>query len=123
MPDAPDLTADELVLAADFPAVTRRGWQRLVARVLHSPDDATDPERELATLTLDGIEIAPLYTADDETGEPGYPGQAPVRARPHGRRSPDGLGRPGPVTLHPEAAVAREQIMDGPRRRGQLVVA
>jgi methylmalonyl-CoA mutase len=82
MPDAPDLTADELVLAADFPAVTRRGWQRLVARVLHSPDDATDPERELATLTLDGIEIAPLYTADDETGEPGYPGQAPfVRGR------------------------------------------
>jgi methylmalonyl-CoA mutase len=110
MPDAPDLTADELVLAADFPAVTRRGWQRLVARVLHSPDDATDPERELATLTLDGIEIAPLYTADDETGEPGYPGQAPfVRGRTAGghRMGWDVRGQ----YAHPEAAVTREQIM------------
>jgi methylmalonyl-CoA mutase len=110
MPDAPDLTADELMLAADFPAVTRRDWQRLVARVLHSPDDATDPERELATLTLDGIEIAPLYTADDETGEPGYPGQAPfVRGRTAGghRMGWDIRGRYG----HPDAAVAREQIM------------
>ena len=69
MPDAPDLTDDELVLAADFPAATRRDWQRLVARVLHSPDDDAAPERELATLTLDGIEIAALYTADDGTGQ------------------------------------------------------
>jgi methylmalonyl-CoA mutase len=110
MPDAPDLTADELLLAADFPAVTRRDWQRLVARVLHSPDDAADPERELATLTLDGIEIAPLYTADDETGEPGYPGQAPfVRGRAAGghRMGWDIRGRYG----DPDAAVTREQIM------------
>jgi methylmalonyl-CoA mutase len=110
MPDAPDLTADELVLAADFPAATRRDWQRLVARVLHSPDGAADPERELATLTLDGIEIAPLYTADDEPGEPGYPGQAPfVRGRTAGghRMGWDVRGRYG----HPDAAVAREQIM------------
>jgi methylmalonyl-CoA mutase len=110
MPDAPDLTADELVLAADFPAVTRRDWQHLVARVLRSPDGATDPERELTTLTLDGIEIAPLYTADDEAGEPGYPGQAPfVRGRTAGghRMGWDIRGQYG----HPDAAVAREQIM------------
>src|ERR1700728_4228470 len=110
MPDAPDLTADELVLAADFPAATRRDWQRLVARVLHSPDGAADPERELATLTLGDIEIAPLYTADDETGDAGYPGQAPfVRGRTAGghRMGWDVRGRYG----HPDAAVTREQIM------------
>ncbi len=75
MPDAPDLTVDELVLAADFPAATRLDWQHLVARVLHSPDGAAAPERELATLTLDGIEIAPLYTADDGAGRPATPGR------------------------------------------------
>jgi len=110
MPDAPDQTADELVLAADFPAATRRDWQRLVARVLHSPDEAADPERELATLTLDGIEIAPLYTADDGTGDAGYPGQAPyVRGRTAGghRMGWDVRGQYG----HPDPAVAREQIM------------
>jgi methylmalonyl-CoA mutase len=110
MPDAPDLTAGELVLAADFPAATRRDWQRLVARVLHRPDDEAAPERELATLTLDGIEISPLYTADDGTGEAGYPGQAPfVRGRTAGghRTGWDIRGWYG----HPDPAVAREQIM------------
>jgi len=110
MPDASDLTADELVLAADFPAATRRDWQRLVARVLHRPDDDAAPERELATLTLDGIEIAPLYTANDGTGEAGYPGQAPfVRGRTAGghRMGWDVRGQYG----HPDPAVTREQIM------------
>jgi len=110
MPDAPDLTVDELVLAADFPAATRRDWQRLVARVLHRPDGDAAPERELATLTLDGIEIAPLYTADDATGGAGYPGQAPfVRGRTVGghRMGWDIRGQYG----HPDPAVAREQIM------------
>jgi len=110
MPDAPDLTVNELVLAAEFPAATRRDWQRLVARVLHSPDGTAAPERELATLTLDGIEIAPLYTPDDGTGGAGYPGQAPfVRGRTAGghRLGWDIRGR----YSHPDPAVAREQIM------------
>jgi len=110
MPDAPDLTVNELVLAAEFPAATRRDWQRLVARVLHSPDGTAVPERELATLTLDGIEIAPLYTPDDGTGGAGYPGQAPfVRGRTAGghRLGWDIRGR----YSHPDPAVAREQIM------------
>jgi methylmalonyl-CoA mutase len=110
MPDAPDLTVNELVLAAEFPAATRRDWQRLVARVLHSPDGTAAPERELATLTLDGIEIAPLYTPDDGTGGAGYPGQAPfVRGRTAGghRLGWDVRGQYG----HPDPAVAREQIM------------
>jgi methylmalonyl-CoA mutase len=112
MPGPPDLEAGELTLAGGFPAATRRDWQRLVARVLHapSPDDVADPERELATLTLDGIEIAPLYTADDRTGGVGYPGQAPfVRGRTAAghRAGWDIRGQYG----HPDPAVAREQIM------------
>src|SRR3984957_5376879 len=110
MTDAPDLTAGELALAADFPAATRRDWQRLVARALHRPDDDPAPERELATLTLDGIESAPLYTANDGTGEAGYPGQAPfVRGRTAGghRMGWDVRGQYG----HPDPAVTREQIM------------
>jgi methylmalonyl-CoA mutase len=114
MPGPPDLEAGELTLAAEFPAATRRDWQRLVARVLHgpaaSPDDVADAERELATLTLDGIEIAPLYTTDDRTGGVGYPGQAPfVRGRTAAghRMGWDVRGQYG----HPDPAVSREQIM------------
>ena len=65
----------DLELAAEFPAVTRQQWQRLVARVLGAAGE--DPERELSTITADGIEIAPLYVADDGVTEAGYPGQAP----------------------------------------------
>ena len=112
MPGPPDLEAGELTLAAEFPAATRRDWQRLVARVLHapSPDDVANPERELATLTLDGIEIDPLYIADDRTGGVGYPGQAPfVRGRTAAghRMGWDIRGQYG----HPDPAVAREQVM------------
>src|ERR1700691_2378025 len=110
----PDPEVGELTLAAEFPAATRRDWQRLVARVLHgpaaSPDDVADAERELATLTLDGIEIAPLYTADDRPGGVGYPGQAPfVRGRTAAghRTGWDVRGQYG----HPDPAVCREQIM------------
>lgn len=130
MPGASNAMPDELALAAEFPAATRRDWQRLVARVLHgppvspgeavSPDDADAPERELATLTLDGIEIDPLYTADDVSAGvgyhgagyhgAGYPGQAPfVRGRTAAghRMGWDIRGQYG----HPDPAITREQIM------------
>ena len=96
---APD--SGDLVLAAEFPAATRQQWRSLVAKVLKSTSDT--PEAELATITSDGIEIAPLYVADvgqqsaglqsngqQSNGQqggggrtdPGYPGQAPfVRGR------------------------------------------
>ena len=70
----------ELALASEFRPATREQWQRLVARVLGSSSDA--PELELATVTADGIEILPLYVADDARPDPGYPGQASfVRGR------------------------------------------
>lgn len=103
----------ELALAAEFAAPTRQQWQRLVARVLGHTDDPGDaPERELATVTADGIEIAPLYTADDSLPDPGYPGQAPfTRGRTAaGRRTGWDVRQ---RYEHPDPAVAREQVMEG----------
>jgi methylmalonyl-CoA mutase len=100
----------ELVLAGEFPAATRQQWQNLVAKVLSSVSDC--PESELSTVTADGIEIAPLYTADTGShADPGYPGQAPfVRGR-------TAAGHRGGWDVrqrheHPDPAVAREQIME-----------
>ncbi|HEY1820533.1 MAG TPA: methylmalonyl-CoA mutase family protein [Trebonia sp.] len=107
MPDTGNLP-----LAAEFPAVTRQQWQRLVAKVLGrtvEPGDA--PENELATITADGIEIAPLYVAGDGGPDSGYPGQPPfVRGRiAVGHRTGwDVRTR----YEHPDPAVAREQIME-----------
>jgi methylmalonyl-CoA mutase len=101
--------SNDLVLAAEFPAVTRQQWQRLVAKVLGVDGDS--PERELATITADGIEIAPLYVADASRPSPGYPGQAPfVRGRgPAGNRSGWDVRQ---RHEHPDPAVARKQIME-----------
>src|SRR5262249_13170440 len=54
MPDAP---ADDLPLAAEFPAATRDQWRQLVADVLKgAPFD-----KRLVAKTYDGITIEPLY--------------------------------------------------------------
>lgn len=82
----------ELDLAAEFPHATREQWQELVAGVLRKSgklpgDFAGAPEGKLVTRTYDGIEIQPLYTADDVPGDIGFPGLPPyVRgARPDGQ--------------------------------------
>ncbi|MEV4148317.1 methylmalonyl-CoA mutase family protein [Amycolatopsis sp. NPDC049691] len=84
----------ELDLAAEFPQATREQWQELVAGVLRKsgklPEDFTGaPESKLVTRTYDGIEIQPLYTAEDVPGDAGFPGLPPyVRgARPDGQVS------------------------------------
>ncbi|MGW3964052.1 methylmalonyl-CoA mutase family protein [Amycolatopsis sp. NPDC005003] len=82
----------ELDLAAEFPQATREQWQELVAGVLRKsgklPEDfAGAPESKLVTRTYDGIEIQPLYTAEDVPGDIGFPGLPPyVRgSRPDGQ--------------------------------------
>jgi methylmalonyl-CoA mutase len=140
--DVTDSTAPDsggLALAAQFPAVTRQQWQRLVAKVLKSTSDS--PERELVTVTADGIEIDPLYVASvDQQGAgqhgagnqgvgnqgagqhgvgqhgvghqgPGYPGETPFV------RGATAAGNRGGWDVrqrheHPDPAVAREQIME-----------
>jgi methylmalonyl-CoA mutase len=111
MSDVAAAASDDLVLAAEFPAVTREQWQRLVAKVLGGSDAGDAPERQLATITADGIEIAPLYVADASRPSPGYPGQAPyVRGRTAaGHRAGWDVRQ---RHQHPDPAAAREQIME-----------
>ncbi|ARQ67773.1 methylmalonyl-CoA mutase family protein [Streptomyces marincola] len=78
------MSDEELLLAAEFPAVTREQWQDLVAGVLRKAGRGDlagpDAERKLATRLGDGIVTRPLYTAEDggaEAAYPGYPGFAP----------------------------------------------
>lgn len=82
--EAPDEPA-ALALAAGFPAVDRDAWVALVDGVLRAagrlPADAP-PGAGVDALTrrdLDGIPVAPLYTADDVAALPpvGVPGRAP----------------------------------------------
>lgn len=102
---------DDLVLAAEFPAATREQWQRLVAKVLGGAAAGDSPERQLATITADGIEIAPLYVAEASRPSSGYPGQVPFtrgRTAAGHRAGWDVRQR----HEHPDPAVAREQIME-----------
>ncbi|WP_297544974.1 methylmalonyl-CoA mutase small subunit [Amycolatopsis sp.] len=82
---------DELTLAAEFETAGRAQWQELVAGVLRKSGALKEgfdgaPESLLTTRTYDGIEIQPLYTAEDTSPPAGFPGVAPfVRgARPEG---------------------------------------
>ena len=53
----PDPSANDLPLAAEFPAATREQWRRLVADVLKgAPFD-----KRLVAKTYDGLTIEPLY--------------------------------------------------------------
>ncbi|HEY9416127.1 MAG TPA: methylmalonyl-CoA mutase family protein, partial [Pseudonocardia sp.] len=91
---------DELVLAGEFPRPERGQWRELLAGVLtksgRNLDSAAGGAPEavedlLVTHLCEGVDIAPLYTADDATGPVGVPGLAPfVRgSRPLGG-NPDG---------------------------------
>ncbi|MPY97440.1 MAG: methylmalonyl-CoA mutase [Actinophytocola sp.] len=84
---------ERLTLAADFDDATLSQWRDRVAGVLRKTgalgaDDVPAPERLLASTTYDGIELRPLYTADDVADLPsaGYPGLAPFTRgnRPEG---------------------------------------
>ena len=101
----------DLELAGEFPTATREQWQRLVAKVLGGSAPVDSPESALATITADGIEIAPLYVADASRPGSGYPGQAPfARGRTAaGHRAGWDVRQ---CHRHPDPAVAREQIME-----------
>lgn len=86
-----DREPDELALAAEFDRPDKAQWRELVAGVLRKsgalPEGLDDaPESVLSSRTYDGIEIQPLYTAEDAAAPTGMPGLPPfVRgARPEG---------------------------------------
>ncbi|MFJ8820008.1 methylmalonyl-CoA mutase family protein [Amycolatopsis thermoflava] len=105
-PDSPD----ELALAAEFGTPRHEDWQRLVAGVLTKsgvlPEDFDGaPESLLTSKTYDGIEIQPLYTADDATAPAGFPGLPPyVR----GARAEGNVGTGWDVRVLPGGADAAE---------------
>lgn len=118
MPSVPDEVPepDELVLAAEFATPERGQWQELVAGVLRKSgalkeDFSGAPESLLTTRTYDGIEIQPLYTAEDTTTPAGFPGVAPfVRgARPEGSVGTGWDIRA--LHTHSSAAAANEAIL------------
>ncbi|MDT0317261.1 methylmalonyl-CoA mutase family protein [Streptomyces sp. DSM 44918] len=80
----------ELPLAEGFPEVSGDRWRELVAGVLARAGrpglDGAAAEEALSTALADGIVTRPLYTANDQAPDPGFPGFAPfVRgARPEG---------------------------------------
>ena len=76
MADDKQSGANDLSLAADFPAATHEQWLKLVDKVL-----AGAPfEKKLVSRTYDGVALQPLYTRSDwnAAGDPsGLPGGVP----------------------------------------------
>lgn len=73
--------------AEGFPTATHQQWRELVAGVLRKSGVAEErladtPEAVLATRTYDGFDIAPLYTFDPATPDPGFPGLEPFTRGP-----------------------------------------
>ena len=63
-------------LAEDFPAVTREQWREVVERDLKGAPF----EKKLVSHTYEGIDIQPVYTAEDwpNAGDPsGFAGLSP----------------------------------------------
>jgi methylmalonyl-CoA mutase len=87
-----DREPEELALAAEFDRPDRAQWQDLVAGVLRKSGVLPEgfagdaPESLLTSRTYDGIDIQPLYTAQNTAPPAGMPGLPPfVRgARPEG---------------------------------------
>ncbi|MDQ3476504.1 MAG: methylmalonyl-CoA mutase family protein, partial [Actinomycetota bacterium] len=112
-----EVTAPEaLSLAAGFPQADRGQWQELVAGVLRRSGSgvASGPaEDSLRTSVGSGIEIAPLYVAEDAADLPkqvGVPGLAPfVRGRRAGL--PEHTGWDVRARhAHPDVEVTRQAI-------------
>ncbi len=84
------MTTGPLELGDAFPAATHEQWMHAVRGVvLKGKPDATDEDfaaafaRQLVHVTEDGIEIAPLYSADDAVAPAGLPGFAPFVRSAH----------------------------------------
>lgn len=89
MKNAPVESSDALTLAGDFEPATEEQWRAAVRGVLlRGRTDATDEEfadafaRRLVFHTEDGLDIEPLYDADDATPS-GTPGFAPFVRSSH----------------------------------------
>jgi methylmalonyl-CoA mutase len=115
---APPQPPEHLALAALFPQADREQWRDLVATALRKSgridaEAAADTvEAVLTSVTYDGCDVLPLYTADDAPPvDPGRPGSFPfVRGSKAGGTVPTGWDV---RQLHrdPDPEVTREAVM------------
>ncbi len=99
----------DLALAAGFPPASREQWVKLVEKSLKGGDF----EKRLASRTLDGIRIAPLYTRADALAgsDVGEPGAAPYTRGT--RRSRPAFGWDiAPLVVEGDAAAARKVALE-----------
>ena len=89
--------AEASSLAAAFPAASAADWRALVAKTL-----GEKPFESLTGKTVDGLPIAPLYTAD------GTPATPAVAQRPYDVERPWDLRI---AVAHPDAQAANAQIL------------
>ena len=90
----PEPSADDLPLAAEFPAATREQWRQLVADVLKgAPFD-----QRLVAKTYDGLTIEPLYGRR-------------AQARPIASRAPAATWSVMQRVDHPDAAAANAEAL------------
>lgn len=106
--EQPTMSTDELSLGAEFPQASRKDWEALAAKTL-----GDTPLEKLNTRTYDGIEVQPLYLAEDwnAEGDPsGFPGDAPFT---RGSKAVGGLQGWGvePEVLHPSVEAANDIIL------------
>jgi len=103
------MTDEWMVLAGDFPTPAREDWDREVLKALNRrrpPGSELTIEqamKRLTTVTVDGVEIDPLYLkpADQKLG---YPAQSPFT---RGAEAPDPVAPWVLAQLHEDADVAR----------------
>ncbi|WP_369257536.1 methylmalonyl-CoA mutase family protein [Geodermatophilus amargosae] len=111
---------DQLSLAGDFAPVDRDRWRELVAGVLRKAgrEELPDPvEDALRRTVATGVDVAPLYTADDAGDLPaavGVPGLPPFVRGAHAGAAPE-RGVPAGWDVrqrhaHPDVATTREAI-------------
>src|SRR5690349_771171 len=119
MTEAPPQPPEHLRLAEEFDPASREQWHGLVAAALRKSgligedDDVATVEQILATHTYDGIDLQPLYTADDAPAESaaGIPGVFPfVRGTSAAGAVSDGWDV-RQRHADPDPARAREAIM------------
>lgn len=107
------MSPQDLKLGAEFPRANRDAWEALAQKALRET-----PLERLKTRTYDGLEIQPLYLAEDwpaDRDPSGFPGQAPFTrgAGAAGTRAGWGVE---PEVAHPDPARANEVALEELRR-------
>lgn len=102
------MSSDELSLGGEFPEASREDWEALAAKTL-----GETALEKLTSRTYDGIEVQPLYLAEDWSaeGDPsGFPGDAPFARGGRASGSVEGWGVE-PEVMHPAPESAHEIVL------------